>query len=92
MKKPILSSADIEYLKEVFATKADMEYLKEVFATKEDLQQFKSDFFDKIDPVLKEIMDNREERTILAHRQSDHTDRIEVLEKIHPQGKHLTAI
>ena len=79
MKKPILSSADIEYL-------------KEVFATKEDLQQFKSDFFDKIDPVLKEIMDNREERTILAHRQSDHTDRIEVLEKIHPQGKHLTAI
>ena len=79
MKKPILSSADIEYLKEVFATKAD-------------LQQFKSDFFDKIDPVLKEIVDSREERTILAHRQSDHTDRIEVLEKIHPQGKHLTAI
>ena len=79
MKKPILSSADIEYLKEVFATKAD-------------LQQFKSDFFDKIDPVLKEIMDNREERTILAHRQSDHTDRIESLEEIHPKGKHPITI
>ena len=35
---------------------------------KQEIQQSKSDIFDKIDPILKEVMANREERTIINHR------------------------
>ena len=50
--------------------------------------KLKSDFVDKIDPILKEVTTSREERPIIAKRQTDHEDRIENLEKIHPHGKH----
>ena len=46
--------------------------------------KLKSDFVDKIDPILKEVTTSREERPIIAKRQTDHEDRIENLEKIHP--------
>ncbi|MBU0569993.1 hypothetical protein KKB40_04400 [Patescibacteria group bacterium] len=52
------------------------------------LTGFRSDFYEKIDPILKEVLTARDERPIIVHRQSDHEDRIENLEKIHPQGKH----
>lgn len=32
------------------------------------IQQSKSDILDAIDPILKEVMANREERTIINHR------------------------
>ena len=56
------------------------------------LTEFKSEFFDKIDPVLKEVTASREERTLQSDRISNHEDRIEKLEKIHPQGKQLATI
>jgi hypothetical protein len=43
--------------------------------------EVKSDFYDKIDPILKEVLANQEERTILSHKVSDHEQRIENVEK-----------
>ena len=42
--------------------------------------KFRSDLFDRIDPILKEVLASREEREIVSHRLSDHEDRITVLE------------
>ena len=53
---------------------------KDVFATKDEFQQVKSDLINKLDQILKEILASREEQTILAHRTSDHEDRITKLE------------
>lgn len=62
-----------------------MEDQEEKFEAK--IVEVKSDFFNKIDPILKEVVANQEERTILSHKASDHEDRIENIEKkldIHP--------
>lgn len=69
-------------------TQSDIKSLEEIFVTKDDLQEFKSELFDKIDPILKEVVDGRDERTILTHKLSNHEDRIEALEQIHPDLKH----
>ena len=62
-----------------------MENQEEKFEAK--IVEVKSDFYNKIDPILKEVVTNQEERTILSHKASDHEDRIENIEKkldIHP--------
>lgn len=55
----------------------------------EEFKKFRSDFYDKIDPILKEVKASQEERLILSDHSQNQSDRIEVLEKIHPQGRHL---
>ncbi len=45
------------------------------------LTEFKSEFFDKVDPILKEVVTAREERPLIENR-------VETLEEIHPKGKH----
>jgi 3-dehydroquinate dehydratase len=75
-------------------TQKDIELLEDSFATKEYLNQklteLKSDLLNKLDSILKEILASRDEQTILAHRVSNHEDRLEKLEEIHPQGKHAS--
>ena len=46
------------------------------------LTEFKSEFFEKIDPILKEVTTAREERPLIENR-------LEALEEIHPKGKHV---
>lgn len=48
----------------------------------------KEDFFSRMDDLMGEVKTIREEVTLVAYRSSDHTDRIEALEKIHPDGRH----
>src|SRR3989344_6185350 len=48
------------------------------------LQHLKGDFFERIDPILKEVMTAREERPLIENR-------LEILEKIHPKGKHILS-
>jgi hypothetical protein len=48
------------------------------------LTQFKSEFFEKIDPILKEVVTAREERPLIENR-------IEALEEIHQTGTHSLA-
>lgn len=55
------------------------------------ITKLKSEFLNEIDPVLKEVTTAREERPIIAQKQSDHEDRLSTLEKIHPEGKHFPA-
>lgn len=69
--KKILTEADIDYLEK---------RLSETFPTKEDFQAFRSDFFEKIDPILKEVVASREERVIQDKNISDHEDRIQKIE------------
>jgi hypothetical protein len=65
-------------------TNKDIDTLSKIFVTKEDLTEglssFKSELFEKIDPILKEVVASREERVIIDHKISDHEDRITVLE------------
>jgi len=56
------------------------------------ITKFKDEFYTKIDPILKEVVASREDRTIGAEQHLRNQDRIEELEKIHPQGKHLATI
>lgn len=48
------------------------------------LQNLKSDFFERIDPVLKEVVIARDERPLII-------DRIQKLERIHPNNKHVVT-
>jgi len=72
LNKPMLTQRDIDGLETRF---------REVFSTREEFQKLKSDIFDKLDAFLKEIRDSHEERTIMAHKLSDHEDRISTLEE-----------
>lgn len=91
IKNRNLTEADLDLiekrLNKAFVTKdkleavLDLRFDEQGEKIEQKLYQFRSDIFDKIDPILKEIQDNREERTITVHRVSDHEDRIEVIEK-----------
>ncbi|MCX6705855.1 MAG: hypothetical protein NTV24_01990 [Candidatus Woesebacteria bacterium] len=48
------------------------------------LYKFRSEFFEKIDPILKEVTTAREERPLIENR-------IEALEEIHQTGTHSLA-
>ncbi len=71
-----------------FENKLDKLELK--FETK--VTEFKDEFYTRIDPILKEIVDSREDREIGAEQHLRNQDRIDKLEKIHPQGNHLATI
>ena len=61
------------------------------FVTKDDIKHLptKEEFYQKMDEVMGELKAIREEQTLLAHRLPDHEDRLEKLEKIHPDYRHL---
>jgi len=48
------------------------------------LTKLRSDFFERVDPILKEVVTAREERPLIENR-------LEALEEIHPQGRHTLA-
>jgi hypothetical protein len=57
------------------------ERMSDTFATKEDLTAMKSDLLNVLDEILKEVSDNRDERTIMGEHVSRNTRRIEKIEK-----------
>jgi len=74
-------------------TQADIDELKNIFATKEDLVEFKSDILNHVDKILQEIIASRQEQKILSHKvYENHEKRITSLEEIHPEGKHASAL
>ena len=48
------------------------------------LTEVKSEFFEKVDPILKEVVTAREERPLIENR-------LEALEQIHPDGTHVVS-
>ncbi len=75
-------------------TKGDLVKVKQIVdesveeGLEEKLGKLKSDFYDHIDPILKEVVASREEREITAAKLSEHTEEIETLKNIHPKGTH----
>jgi phage gp29-like protein len=67
-------------LKQEIRTYGKMDELEEKFEKK--VEEVKSDLFEKIDPILKEVTTAREEGSIIENR-------LEALEDIHPEGKHI---
>jgi hypothetical protein len=48
------------------------------------LMDLKSEFFERIDPILKEVTTAREDRTLVENR-------LEALEEIHKEGSHSVS-
>ncbi|HET7098768.1 MAG TPA: hypothetical protein VFI61_00880 [Patescibacteria group bacterium] len=87
-----LTKDDKEFIGEVIDQKLDqkLDLLEQNFENK--LTQFRDDFYIKIDPILKEVVASREDRLIGSEQHLRNKGRIEKLEKIHPQGKHLATV
>ena len=92
--KPTLNEADLKLLEKRFPTKEEQDkkfssHQKETNQYIEksenkilaEIAEFRNDFYEKIDPILKEVMASREERTIIAHHISELRDRVEKIEK-----------
>lgn len=47
----------------------------------EKAQKYRDQILTKMDNILDEITDSREERAVVSHQIADHSDRIEILEK-----------
>lgn len=67
-------------------TNSDKNWIKNLLDDEEEkfeakIVEIKSEFFEKVDPILKEVTTAREERPLLENR-------LEALEEIHPKGKH----
>lgn len=67
---------------------------EEALVTKDDLKYLptKEEYYACEDKTMKELKAIREEITVLNGRVSDHSDRIDALEKIHAQGAHFASI
>ena len=77
--KTTLPNADLRLLKTIFVTQEQFEEGKQEIMDQQ--QQFRNEFFDKIDPILKEVMDNRVERELMAAKLAEHTDEIETIKR-----------
>lgn len=77
----MLTKKDIDFLKSELTDE-----LKDIFVTKTEFNDFKDQVFTSFDEVMGELKTIREEIVFIGHRVSDHTDRIEKLEKLHPHS------
>lgn len=86
--KPTLNEADLDLIdrridKKLMAQDArlnkKLDSLEDRFEKK--LYEFRNDFFEKIDPILKEVLASREERSIIFHHVSELRTRVEKIEK-----------
>jgi len=75
-------------------TKFDLENAldKQELKFEDKITEFKDEFYTKIDPILKEVTANRQERATSAEQHRRNEKRIEKLENIHPQSKHLAMV
>ena len=67
-------------------TKRDLNDIQKLLDKQEEnfekkVEDFKNDFFERIDPILKEVVTAREEKPLLENR-------LEALEEIHQEGQH----
>lgn len=62
--------------------------------THEDIKHLptKDEFYKETLRILKELEDLKIEKDAFSYNVSDHSDRIDALEKIHPQGAHFASI
>lgn len=77
----MLNQRDIETIEGLLEEK-----LKESFRN----YPTKDEFFGSMDTLMGELKAIREEVTVVAGQLADYGDRLECLEEIHPQGKHVS--
>lgn len=62
------TKSDLASMEERIDTKLSLQKDEIIEATEEIFTKYKSEFFEKIDPILKEVQDNREERVLTNAR------------------------
>ena len=91
----MITDNDVKKLKKTFATRDDLNgfatkddlrfglnNLREEINDSMDQKftDFRSDIFNKLDQVIGELKTNREEREVIAHKVSNHEDRLNIVE------------
>jgi hypothetical protein len=89
-KKVIIDQKGFDYLferlKNYFLSKDEFEDFR--FQLEETLKNHRDDLLKTMDKILKEIITSRQEQKLLSHRSSNHGERLEKLENIHPTYQH----
>lgn len=85
-----LTTSDILKLSSLFE-KNKVEILEEVKDMVSHLPS-KEEYYKREDKMMKELKEIREEITVLLAHSSNHSDRLENLEKIHPKNKHFATV
>ena len=73
-----LDDSDLKAIKGLIEVTVDEVIEKRELVTKSDLSHLptKDDFYEKMDEAIRKLKTIREEQTLLAHRVSDHEDKI----------------
>lgn len=76
-----LTTGDLNKIGTIIDEKLEVHTREILIEMDNKLQNIKSDIFDRIDPILKEVVTAREERPMIENR-------LEALENIHTKGSH----
>ena len=82
----MLTTDDFQKLTQVLVIKEEFEELKEKVSN----LPTKQEFFTKMDEVMNELKTIREEHVVLNGKVDRTDERVENLEKIHPDGTHAS--
>lgn len=89
-----LDDSDVKTIKDAFSEVFDEKVQELGLVTKEDISHLpsKEEYFNREDKMMAKLKKIEEELTVVTKQCSDHSDKIEKLEKMHPHGRHLAAI
>lgn len=87
-----LTNKDLQAIGNLVGVVLDEKIEEKGLVTKDDLKYLptKDEFYEETTKILKKLDDLEVEKDLLSHRSSDHSDRIEALEEIHPGGVHAS--
>ena len=87
-----LTNGDLQAIGNLVGVVLDEKIEEKGLVTKDDIKYLptKDEFYAETTKILKKMDDLEVEKDLLSHRSSDHSDRIEALEKIHPSGVHVS--
>lgn len=85
-----ITDGDVKKITNAFSLVFDQKVKELELVTKDDIKHLptKDEYYAREDKTMRELKEIREEITVLSGRMSDHSDRIEGLEKIHPNHAH----
>jgi hypothetical protein len=89
----ILTNGDLKAIRGLMQPTIDEKVEELGLVTKDDIKHLPTkEEYSREDKTMKELKDIRAEITVINGRISDHSDRIENLEKNHPQRAHFSPI
>ena len=74
-------------------TKLDIEQIKEIVEkiVEAKISKLRTELLNKFDEIIGMFKGNQEDHEILVEKNRNYEERIETLEKIHPQSQHQAA-